>query len=159
MLKSFCFFVILFLILPLAVQGASLIDINSASSEELEKIIGIGPVLAQRIIEMRPFSSLDDLIKVKGIGEKPLQKIKDEGLAWVNPQNPPTNPQILPEDIPQDNPEECPQESGLLDGKPAGENVGGIIFNEILPSPEGPDETEEWVEIFNKNDFEVYLEH
>lgn len=33
----------------------------------------------------------------------------------------------------------------------------GIIFNEILPSPKGSDETEEWIEIFNKNDFEVDL--
>ena len=33
----------------------------------------------------------------------------------------------------------------------------GIIFNEILPSPKGSDETEEWIEIFNKNDFQVDL--
>jgi len=33
----------------------------------------------------------------------------------------------------------------------------GIVFNEILPSPEGPDDQEEWIEILNKNDFEVDL--
>ena len=33
----------------------------------------------------------------------------------------------------------------------------GILFNEILPSPEGPDKEEEWIEILNKNDFEVDL--
>ena len=33
----------------------------------------------------------------------------------------------------------------------------GIIFNEVLPSPEGPDDEEEWIEIFNQNDFEVDL--
>jgi hypothetical protein len=33
----------------------------------------------------------------------------------------------------------------------------GIIINEILPSPDGPDETEEWVEISNQNNFEVDL--
>ena len=33
----------------------------------------------------------------------------------------------------------------------------GIFINEILPNPEGPDETEEWIEIFNSNDFEVEL--
>jgi hypothetical protein len=32
-----------------------------------------------------------------------------------------------------------------------------IFINEILPSPEGPDDKEEWVEIFNSNDFEVDL--
>lgn len=33
----------------------------------------------------------------------------------------------------------------------------GIVINEILPSPEGPDEKEEWLEIFNQNGFEVDL--
>ena len=33
----------------------------------------------------------------------------------------------------------------------------GVVFNEILPSPEGPDKKEEWIEILNKNDFEVDL--
>lgn len=34
---------------------------------------------------------------------------------------------------------------------------GGILINEILPSPTGPDETEEWIEIFNQNNFGVNL--
>lgn len=33
----------------------------------------------------------------------------------------------------------------------------GIVINEILPSPEGPDAEKEWIEIFNRNDFEVDL--
>lgn len=33
----------------------------------------------------------------------------------------------------------------------------GVIFNEIMPSPEGADETNEWIEIFNQNSFEVNL--
>lgn len=33
----------------------------------------------------------------------------------------------------------------------------GIVFNEIFPSPIGPDEKEEWIEIFNQNNFEVDL--
>jgi len=33
----------------------------------------------------------------------------------------------------------------------------GVFINEILPSPEGPDEEEEWIEVFNQNDFEVDL--
>lgn len=35
------------------------------------------------------------------------------------------------------------------------EYARGIIINEILPSPEGPDAEEEWIELFNENDFEV----
>ncbi|MDD5638313.1 MAG: helix-hairpin-helix domain-containing protein, partial [Candidatus Pacebacteria bacterium] len=74
MQKYFYPIILLFVLFPFILEGASLIDINSASSEELQKIIGIGPVLSQRIIEGRPYNSLDDLIKVKGIGEKTLQK-------------------------------------------------------------------------------------
>jgi len=60
------------------------IDINSASAEELDRITGIGPVYAERIIENRTYDSLDDLLRVKGIGEKTLEKIKAEGLACVD---------------------------------------------------------------------------
>ncbi len=59
------------------------VDINSASKEELMEIYGVGETIAQRIIEARPFSSLDDLLRVKGIGEKRLAKIKEQGLACV----------------------------------------------------------------------------
>ena len=46
------------------------IDINSADQLMLEKLPGIGPVTAARIIESRPFRSLEDLKKVRGIGDK-----------------------------------------------------------------------------------------
>ena len=63
-----------------------LIDINTASEKDLQKITGIGPTLAQGIITARPFYSLDDLIKVNRIGPKTLEKIKEQGLAWVDPK-------------------------------------------------------------------------
>lgn len=53
-----------------------LVDINSADTEELQNINGIGPALAQAIVDYRqrngPFASTEDLILVKGIGEKSL---------------------------------------------------------------------------------------
>ena len=54
----------------------SRIDINTASQGELEKLPGIGPVLARRIIEGRPYRSVDDLTQVKGIGERILGEIR-----------------------------------------------------------------------------------
>lgn len=42
---------------------------------------GIGPVLARRIIESRPYRSVDDLIRVKGIGAKKLEAIR--GMVGV----------------------------------------------------------------------------
>jgi competence ComEA-like helix-hairpin-helix protein len=65
---------------------AEQIDINSATLKELDLLTGVGSVYAERIINSRPYSSIDDLSKVKGIGPATLQKIKDQGWACVNCQ-------------------------------------------------------------------------
>ncbi len=65
---------------------AEKIDINTAPLEELVKIVHIGKVRAEELISLRPFFSLDELTKVKGIGEKYLEDIKTQGLAWLDPQ-------------------------------------------------------------------------
>lgn len=49
-------------------------DLNTATEEELLSITGIGPVLMKRIIARRPYKTVDDLLKVKGIGTKTLEK-------------------------------------------------------------------------------------
>lgn len=64
------------------VSGATgLVNINTASAAELQTLSGIGPSMAQSIIDERTqngaFASVDDLMRVSGIGEKKLAKIKD----------------------------------------------------------------------------------
>ncbi|MFW6306755.1 MAG: helix-hairpin-helix domain-containing protein [Bacillota bacterium] len=58
------------------------IDINNATSEELQTLSGIGPEKAGNIIDYRqengPFSKIEELTKVSGIGDKTLEKIRDK---------------------------------------------------------------------------------
>lgn len=55
------------------------LDVNTATAEDLEALPGIGPVLAQRIIQYRqsqgPYRNLEDLLAVHGIGKKKLAQL------------------------------------------------------------------------------------
>ena len=59
-----------------------LLNINTAGSDELQTLKGVGPVTAQRIIDYRNqigrFDNVDQLLEVKGIGEKTLAKFRDQ---------------------------------------------------------------------------------
>lgn len=62
-------------------EAAGLVNINTASAEELDSLPGVGPSTAASIIKERedngPFSTAEDLMRVSGIGEKRFAQLKD----------------------------------------------------------------------------------
>ena len=64
-----------------AAAPAEKINLNTATSEQLQAIPGIGPTTAKNILDYRAkvgkFNKIEEIINVKGIGEKKFQKIKD----------------------------------------------------------------------------------
>src|SRR5256884_4450347 len=74
---------ILCLLLPPGPRGrrppAKPVNINTATSEELQQVPGIGPATAEKILQMRKsygaFKSVDDLLAIRGLGPKRLEKM------------------------------------------------------------------------------------
>lgn len=64
-----------------AAVDVAAVSINTATAKELQSLPGVGSVTAERIIAYRtengPFTSVDDLTKVKGLGKKSLEKIRE----------------------------------------------------------------------------------
>ena len=52
------------------------ITVNVASEQEMKRLPGIGGAIARRLIKARPFSAIDELLKVKGISERKLREIR-----------------------------------------------------------------------------------
>lgn len=57
-------------------DGHARVSLNAASPGELARLPGIGPALARRIVAARPFATLDDLLRVSGIGPKTLAGLR-----------------------------------------------------------------------------------
>lgn len=70
---------------PARQAGARQVDLNQATLSDLEALPGIGPKLAQRVIEHRdekgPFRTVDDLRQVKGIGRKKFDRLRPHVLV------------------------------------------------------------------------------
>ena len=64
-----------------AVKAGDKVNINTASLEELQTLPRIGPQIAQRILDYRKengnFKKIEDILKVRGIGEKVYDQLKD----------------------------------------------------------------------------------
>lgn len=58
-------------------NGSNCVNINNDSLEKLDSLPGIGAVMAQKIIDGRPYEKVEDLLNVSGIGESLFSKIKE----------------------------------------------------------------------------------
>ncbi|MDP3991157.1 MAG: lamin tail domain-containing protein [Candidatus Nealsonbacteria bacterium] len=145
------FLIFIFIVLGVLISGfvsaEEKIDINTAPLEDLIKIIHIGEIRASELISLRPFSSLDDLVRINGLSEKRVEDIKSQGLASINPQEKPEIKNSLESEVSSNEKAESPLIVYPFD----------VVINEIMPSPIGTDSQEEWIEIFNQNPFDIGL--
>jgi competence ComEA-like helix-hairpin-helix protein len=67
------------------------VNINTANSEQLQQVPGIGPATADKILQMRksygPFKSVDDLLAIRGLGAKRLEKMRKYLTVGGPPQS------------------------------------------------------------------------
>ena len=73
-----------------AAKTSSLLNLNTATAKDLERLPGIGAATAARIIDYRtkkgPFKKIEELMNVQGIGEKSFLKLKPEITVGSKPE-------------------------------------------------------------------------
>ena len=66
---------------PAAAAATDLIDVNSATEEQLRTLPGIGAAFAQRIIKNRPYRGKNEIVSKAGVPQATYDKIKDKIVA------------------------------------------------------------------------------
>jgi competence protein ComEA len=76
-----------------APAGTAPVDLNLADQKALESLPGIGPALAKKIMEGRPYQSVDDLSRIKGLNKAKIDAIKDKvAVTAAKPAKPTSAP-------------------------------------------------------------------
>ncbi|HEY4509442.1 MAG TPA: helix-hairpin-helix domain-containing protein [Candidatus Paceibacterota bacterium] len=92
------------------------ININTANLEELDQITGVGPAIAQRVIDYRnqngPFQTIEEIKNVSGIGDITFEKMKDEITVGDVISQPSPLPPPPPTPTPAPAPSPLPQPEG-----------------------------------------------
>lgn len=91
------------------------ININTATSEELQQVPGIGPATASKILQMRKsygaFKTLDDLLAIRGLGQKRLDKMRKYltvgRTSTPKGTQPATKPAASPQKLPDNRERKC----------------------------------------------------
>jgi competence protein ComEA len=90
------------------------VNINTANAEELQLVPGIGPATAEKILQMRKsygaFKSVDDLVAIRGIGKKRLDKMRKYLTVGKAAASKSAQPQQAPPAKPQSNEPTSPTE-------------------------------------------------
>ena len=72
------FVVVVVVVLLVRFMNSGPLDLNAAPAAKLETLPGIGPETAKAIIKGRPYESIEDLDRVKGIGPATIKKLRDK---------------------------------------------------------------------------------
>ena len=72
-------------------KATTMVNLNTATSAELETLPGVGAKMASRIIEYRqkkgPFKKIEELMNVQGVGEKNFLKVRSQLTVGAKPES------------------------------------------------------------------------
>lgn len=81
----------------IALREGRRLDVNRASAADLELLPRVGPAIAGRIVAARPFESVEDLERVRGIGPRTLERLRPlVEVTGVQPDGNETAPSLAP---------------------------------------------------------------